>query len=116
MNRRESVVGIGVALLVATASVLLAAVTELVPPTVRLPTVLVFVVFVPGAAFALALRVSDLLSFSVVSIGVSLALLLVLSEFSLLAGGLSPRLVLTGLVVFTVACVTARVVGLRKAG
>lgn len=116
MNRPGFVVGIGVALLAATASVLLAAVAELVPPAVRLPIVLVFVGFVPGAAFALALRLSDLVSFSVVSIGVSLALLLILSELSMLAGGLSPRLVLAGLVAFTVACVTARVVGLRKAG
>jgi len=116
MNRRGSVVWIGVALLAAVALVLLATVAELVPPPVRLPIVLVFVVFVPGAAFALALRVSDLTSFSVVSIGVSLALLVVLSELSMLAGGLSPGLVLTGLVVFTVACVTARVVGMQKAG
>jgi hypothetical protein len=116
MNRPGSVVGIGVALLAATASVLLAAVAELVPPAMRLPIVLVFVGFVPGAAFALALRLSDLLAFSVVSIGVSLALLLILSELSMLAGGLSPRLVLAGLIVFTVACVTARAVGLRKAG
>ena len=116
MNRLGFVVGMAVALLAAVALVLVATVAGLVPPAVRLPIVLVFVVFVPGAAFALALRVSDLLSFSVVSIGVSVALLLVLSELSMLAGGLSPRLVLTGLVAFTVACITARVVGVWKAG
>ena len=106
---------IGVALLAAVALVLLATVAGLVPPAVRLPIVLVFVVFVPGAAFAFAMRVSDLTSFTVVSIGVSLALLLVLSELFVLAGRLSPGPVLTGLVVFTVTCVTARVIGVRKA-
>jgi hypothetical protein len=116
MNRPGFIVGIAVALLAAVALVLVATVAELVPPAVRLPIVLVFVLFVPGAAFALALRVSDLLSFSVVAIGVSVALLVVLSELSTLAGGLSPGLVLTGLVVFTVACITARAVGMRKAG
>jgi hypothetical protein len=115
MNRLGSIVGIAVALLATTALVLLAAVAEHVPPAVRLPIVLAFVVFVPGAAFALALRLSDPLSFAVVAIGVSVALLLVLSELSMLAGGLSPGLVLTGLVVFTVACVTTRLVGMRKA-
>jgi hypothetical protein len=109
MRPRLSGALVGLALVTTVPLVLLASVPNL-PVAARVPIVLGFVLFVPGAAVAHALALDDVASFGVVAVGVSVALLLVLSEVSLLTVGLSPRLVLGGLVVTTVAGVVVRIV------
>ena len=100
---------VGLALVATVPLVLLASVPTL-PVAARVPIVLGFVLFVPGAAVAHVLALDDAPSFGVVAVGVSVALLLALSEVSVLTVGLSPRLILGGLIATTVAGVGVRTV------
>jgi hypothetical protein len=127
MRPRLSGAWVGLALLVAVPLVLLASIPAVpitvpavpfgvpLPVAARVPVMLGFVLFVPGAAIAHALALEDLLSFCVVALGVSVALLVVLSEVSLVTVGLSPPLVLGGLVVTTLAGVAVRTVNRIRA-
>jgi hypothetical protein len=109
MSRPSAGLFLGIGL-VGAVGLMMAATTHLLPAVAQLPVVLGFVLFIPGAAFAFALRLRDALGFSVVAIGVSVALLLLLSQLTVMTVGLSPRVVLGGLVLFTMSCVAVRMV------
>jgi hypothetical protein len=98
------------AMLAASLPLVVLATAPALPTPVRLAVVLVFVLFVPGAAVAYALGLDDPLRFTVVAIGVSVALLLLFAQLSVMTIGLSPRLVLAALIMTTVGGIVVRLV------
>ncbi len=99
-SRRQLVVGVGV---LAATVVLLACIALTVPPTVRLPVAVAWLLFAPGLAIAPLLRVPDPILEVAVAIAISVSLATLVATVLVYAGAWDPLLALGIVLALTLA-------------